>query len=54
MDMLKLQQEHRAGKGVLLLLLCGHLELLGVGDFIRQTPDPLVSPVNPQPRKLLQ
>lgn len=31
-----------------------HLEFLGVGDFIRQTTDPIVSPIHPQPRDLLQ
>lgn len=32
----------------------GHLEFLAVGDFIRQTPDAIVSPVHLQPGNLLQ
>lgn len=30
-----------------------HLEFLFTGDFIRQAPNPIVSPVHPQPRNLL-
>lgn len=30
-----------------------HLEFLFIGDFIRQAPNPIVSPVHPQPGNLL-
>lgn len=30
-----------------------HLEFLFTGDFIRQAPNPIVSPVDPQPGNLL-
>lgn len=42
------------GKDILLLSLCGHLEFLSIGDFVCQTPDPLVSSVHPQARNILQ
>lgn len=53
-DRLKSELEHCPGKEILLWLCGEYLEFLSIGDFIRQTPNPIISPIDPQPRNLLQ
>lgn len=51
---LKSELEHCPGKEILLRLCGEYLELLSISDFIRQTSNPIISTIDPQPRNLLQ
>lgn len=47
-------QKHYSSNINVFLLFCWYLKFLAIGDFIRKTPNPIISPVHPQPRNLLQ
>lgn len=53
-DRQKSELERCPGKEILLQLCGEYLEFLSIGDFICQTPNPIISPIDPQPRDLLQ